>query len=500
MKLRSQFFLFFLIALFTSIAVFVGLSVYSYTQDKISFVKEKAAQEVETLSRQLADLVVSNGQAIVYDERVQRLFERDDLAKRFLIDKNGVILAGQQDLLGKSFADTVSINSLSRINLSSFASGLFEGKGNSSEAILVAYSSVSETSHFVIQVYKISEINRFLFLFMIKIIFAFLCVTSFFVMIGYVAVNNLTRGLEVLSASADQFGAGDFNHRVEIRGRNEVASLAAHFNDMAEKIQESLKLEEEKARLKVEMEMAQKVQETLFLKPSYQKGGITIAAHYEPASECGGDWWYYFETQDSVWICIGDVTGHGVGPAMLTSAVRSAFGFISKVPDLTPAKALKLLNESVCETVNGKLNMTFSIVQICEEKSFVRYSSASHEFPILIQQGAALKKNDIVFLDESKGSRLGESLASTYVDSELVIQSSSRIIFYSDGICDVQNSKQESFGERRFIKSILGKNESNFNTEKFVSDILLEVNTFREATSLIDDVSLLVVDIKSQIR
>jgi sigma-B regulation protein RsbU (phosphoserine phosphatase) len=298
-----------------------------------------------------------------------------------------------------------------------------------------------------------------------------------------------------LSESADKFGSGDFAHRVEVRVADEVGLLASHFNVMAEKIQESLQMEEEKARLKLEMETAQKVQETLFLPSHYKAEGIEIQGFYEAAAECGGDWWYYFKTDDSVWICVGDVTGHGVGPAMLTSSVRSAFSFIEKNPNLTPSQALTLLNRTVCETVNGKLNMTFCLIQICESKSFLRYSTASHEFPLVLKKNVDLKRDEIAYLDDANGPRLGESLDSKYKDKELKIEKGTRIICYSDGIGDVQNTEQKSFGERRFLKGVLKFNLDRKDPSDFVSSLMKEVTIYRDGTMLIDDISLLCVDV-----
>lgn len=495
MKLRSKFLIFFVGTLFTSLIVFVAISVVGYSKDKISSVKEKASSDVSVIASQVSELVQTNGESILYDEKVQKLFERDDLSDRYLVDKGGNIVAGNSALLGKPFGDSVSLNTLSRINMTTFASGVFEGADNQSEKILVAYSSVPNANQFVLQVYKLSEVNRFLVLFLVKIFFAFCTVGAFFLLAGYVAVGRFTKGLEILSESTDKFGSGDFTHRVEVRATDEVGSLASHFNFMAEKIQASLQMEAEKARLKLEMETAQKVQETLFLPSHYKAGNIEITGFYEAAAECGGDWWYYFKTENSVWVCVGDVTGHGVGPAMLTSSVRSAFSFIEKIPNLVPSQALSLLNRAVFETVGGKLNMTFCLIQICESESFIRYANASHEFPLILKKNTDLKRDEIIYLNDANGPRLGESIDSKYKDKELPLEKGMRIICYSDGISDVQNKEQKAFGERRFLKAVLKSNVDRKDPSAFVSSLMKDVTIYRDGTVLVDDLSLLCVDV-----
>lgn len=67
---------------------------------------------------------------------------------------------------------------------------------------------------------------------------AFLGVVTVSVAAGaYPLVRRLTRRLERLQAGVEKIGAGDLTARVEVRGRDEVAHLAASFNEAAGKIQ-----------------------------------------------------------------------------------------------------------------------------------------------------------------------------------------------------------------------------------------------------------------------
>jgi len=50
-------------------------------------------------------------------------------------------------------------------------------------------------------------------------------------------VRRLTRRLNALKRGMEAFGAGQLNHRVEVSGRDEVAAVAASFNDAAERIE-----------------------------------------------------------------------------------------------------------------------------------------------------------------------------------------------------------------------------------------------------------------------
>jgi signal transduction histidine kinase len=56
-------------------------------------------------------------------------------------------------------------------------------------------------------------------------------------LVAYPFVRRLTRRLERLQDGVERIGAGDLSARVEVSGRDEVASLATSFNEAAEKIE-----------------------------------------------------------------------------------------------------------------------------------------------------------------------------------------------------------------------------------------------------------------------
>jgi signal transduction histidine kinase len=54
---------------------------------------------------------------------------------------------------------------------------------------------------------------------------------------AYPVVRRLTRRLEALKQGVEAFGAGQLNHRVDATGNDEVAAVAASFNDAAERVE-----------------------------------------------------------------------------------------------------------------------------------------------------------------------------------------------------------------------------------------------------------------------
>ena len=86
--------------------------------------------------------------------------------------------------------------------------------------------------------------------------------------------------------------------------------LGENFNYMADQLTVLLQETAEKATLEKELEVARTIQETL-VPPNdeIENDLIRFAGYFEPASQCGGDWWTYHEmVGDKLLVVIGDVT------------------------------------------------------------------------------------------------------------------------------------------------------------------------------------------------
>ena len=78
----------------------------------------------------------------------------------------------------------------------------------------------------------------------------------------------------------------------------------------------------EKARLEKELEVAQLVQASFFPEDKIMTNAYELHSFYEPATECGGDWWGVIHLENkSIWM-IADASGHGVPAALITAVAN----------------------------------------------------------------------------------------------------------------------------------------------------------------------------------
>ncbi len=177
---------------------------------------------------------------------------------------------------------------------------------------------------------------------------------------GLVAALLLARGLTQrlgrLSGAAAAVGKGQLAVKVEPGGDDEVGRLAQAFNQMTDELEQSRAALVRKERLEKELQIAQQIQ-TALLPRTLEVPGYQVAATMIPAENVGGDLYDVVVAQDGhVWVCIGDVTSHGVTPGLIMMMVQSALSaLIEKHPGASPKELLVHLNRVIYANVRERL-------------------------------------------------------------------------------------------------------------------------------------------------
>jgi sigma-B regulation protein RsbU (phosphoserine phosphatase) len=180
---------------------------------------------------------------------------------------------------------------------------------------------------------------------------------------------------------------------------------------------------------------------------------------------------------------------------LITSAARSAAAVIEGLPDVTPAKALTILNRAIHQTSKGQIMMTFFIACIDLDKSLFTYASASHDPPYLMRKsGEKLSKKDLVPLNDVNGPRLGDQKDFQYDETSLEFEPGDLVFLYTDGIVDIQDPAGKKWGERAFLKSLIDSSNDGADIEAKLGGLRGRAEAFRSGSSLIDDVTMVMCE------
>jgi serine phosphatase RsbU (regulator of sigma subunit) len=116
--------------------------------------------------------------------------------------------------------------------------------------------------------------------------------------------------------------------------------------------------------------------------------GLDMAARYVPGHTAGvgGDWYDVFRLPSgSIGVVIGDVSGHGLGSAVVMGRLRSALRAYTLVSE-DPAEVLSLLDRKVYHFEAGSLATVLYGV-ISPDRGTIRCSLAGHLRPVLAAPG-----------------------------------------------------------------------------------------------------------------
>lgn len=413
-------------------------------------------------------------------------FTKANIYEHFLIDKNGKVHLGPQNV-------TITSAVAQEILKSTLPEGALDITDQKAQIVSYADAGVSgmKITAIVDRDEALAAVNALL----IKSLMFFIALISSTVIISVIASIKFTSTLRELYEATKLIAKGKFDVRVKKTSNDEIGGLADGFNFMAGEVSRLMLEASEGARMAGELETVKVVQETLFPNEKLDVGNYHVMGHFEPASECGGDWWNYSQIGDKLYLWIGDATGHGAPAAMVTSAAKSAVTIIEDLPHMTPGKALEIMNKAIHETSKGRILMTFFIAAIDMKTGELTYANASHEPPYLIHartDGAKVTKKDLIPLVEARGSRLGDKRSAQYNEVKIQLDVGDTILLYTDGIVDLVNSAGKSWGERGLIKSICDSVGTGATAEGKMLKMKGNIATYREATELVDDITLLV--------
>ncbi len=300
---------------------------------------------------------------------------------------------------------------------------------------------------------------------------------------------RITRPLKLLAWRADQIARGDLEARVEPLGDDEIGVLAANFNYMADHLVVLLRETAQKAILEKELEVARTIQDTLVPPPELvDRGPVKLAGWFQPASQCGGDWWTVHDLDGGkLLVVIGDVTGHGVPAAMITAAAKGACDTVRAVTGgkFTAAYLLEMLNRAIFESAKRRFVMTCFASIIDPAARTITYANAGHNFPYLFRAGADGEEFQVLM---ARGNRLGDVAESAYAEGTAPLRPGDTLVWYTDGIVECESDRGEQFGEKRFRAAI--KRAAGLGPEEMRAEVVATAQQFFGEQPRKDDITL----------
>ena len=250
-----------------------------------------------------------------------------------------------------------------------------------------------------------------------------------------------------------------------------------------------LETRDERERLRAEFGVAQRAQQQMLPDAPPQIPGLEIAAVCIPSKEVGGDLYDFLSLSDGrLGIVVADVSGKGV-PASLYMTLTK--GLLASVSETTsdPGEILREVNRHLYEVCRRKMFVTLFLGVIDPATKRLTYARAGHN-PTVFRRPMAetrlLRAGGI-----GLGLNSGKIFDKTLKVETVQLAANDKLFFYSDGITEAMNPKNEEYGEERLMSLAERLDEVGANEAR--DFVLSEVKEFLDSNQPQDDQTLVVV-------
>ncbi|HOY65895.1 MAG TPA: SpoIIE family protein phosphatase [Candidatus Ozemobacteraceae bacterium] len=269
--------------------------------------------------------------------------------------------------------------------------------------------------------------------------------------VGTLLARKFLEPIGNLAAGVASLRMREFEKRLPILDHDELGDLSQTFNEMMEGM--------------ADLEVARIVQESLFPTKAVEAGPFGIHGSCVSATQAGGDYYDFFPMPDGqVMLLVGDVSGHGVGAAMVMAMAKALVAHMV-TQSVDPAVLLASLNATLLKVLNRKRMMSCFIAFLDGKRMQMVYANAGHNDPFVVRGGRAIQ------IEGERSFPLGSSKRNTFTSSAFAFEAGDQLVLYTDGLIEAEAVDGQAVGYARFIETLPTlMRESAAGTEQAIRD------------------------------
>jgi len=252
-------------------------------------------------------------------------------------------------------------------------------------------------------------------------------------------------------------------------------------------ITERKKTEHELLANQEQFRVAHEIQQHLFPKSAPQIDSFDIAGASYPAEATGGDYFDYLPMLSKcIGVVVGDVTGHGVGPALLMAETRAYLRILARNRE-DPVEILYRTNLVLAEDVGAERYVTLMLLKVNPTTKTVSYANAGHIPGYILDQDGTAKH-----VLKRTGPPLGlRSDASYTAGAEIQLEPGDLVLLLTDGFEEALSPEDEFFGMKRVLDHI--RAHQHETADQIVRKLYHRFREFTEGATQLDDLTIVVV-------
>ena len=244
----------------------------------------------------------------------------------------------------------------------------------------------------------------------------------------------------------------------------------------------------ELSQLRKELQLANELQAGMLplQRPLFpDRHDIEVSAFMEPASKVGGDLFdVFFINENRLFLCIGDVSGHGIGAALFMARAIGLLRILAFTVQ-TPDELLSKLNERLCEGNETSIFLTLFCGFLDVRTGLLQYSNGGHLAPLVVTE------TESSLLPLPTGPLIGAFPGVTFSSKAFILEIGDLLLGYTDGITEAENALGEQFSEQRCLTFLAQRRPDSLRQS--VDGLRQQVQAFTGVDTLEDDGALLAI-------
>ncbi len=259
-----------------------------------------------------------------------------------------------------------------------------------------------------------------------------------------------------------------------VRRTNEIAFAA---------LREQLTLE----HLRRELDAARALQTSMvpLQKPMFtERDDIEVCGLMEAASSVGGDFFDAFLIdEEHLFICVGDVSGHGIAAALFMARIVGLLPILV-MNQFQPDLVLRALNQRLCASNDSNLFVTIFCGVLDTRSGVLTYSNGGHCAPIVRSCDRAGQ-----LLPLPKGPLIGAFPGAKFSSLCVQLEIGDTLLCYSDGITEAIDPEGSEYSARRCIETL--ERTGPMPLFETLREVVADAVAFCQSNTFEDDCTLL---------
>jgi serine phosphatase RsbU (regulator of sigma subunit) len=277
------------------------------------------------------------------------------------------------------------------------------------------------------------------------------------------------------------------------RGREAGLLLRNHVETFLEYLRKSESDSGVHRAFRQDLEGAKDVQQAFFPPESLSIPCLSCATFYRPAREIGGDYYDFLPLLEGRWgIAIGDVSGKGIGAALIMASLQASLRAQALHPHLDLSALVGDVNRLVFESSPTNFFASLFYGEYEPATRVLKYVNAGHNPPIVVRTSNGSSK---LFHLKSLGMPIGIAADSPFASRTFQLETDDVLVAYTDGITEAQSREGKFWGEKG-LEAVL-RSSSHKTAEEIMQAILDGVSVFVNGQGQHDDMTLVVARVQA---